>query len=128
MEQEMTEHTSTGDLFSPALELSAVNAISSLGLAHIGDAVYEILVRTMLIGDGLSTGAHLHHDTTQLVCAPAQAQAADKLLPQLFCNMRSKGRQKHRKGTQSLFIDSAFLLGQLDQLVVVLHEAGNNCI
>lgn len=83
MEQEMTEHTSTSDLFSPALELSAVNAISSLGLAHIGDAVYEILVRTMLIGDGLSTGAHLHHDTTQLVCAPAQAQAADKLLPQL---------------------------------------------
>ena len=76
MEQEMTEHTSTSDLFSPALELSAVNAISSLGLAPIGDAVYEILVRTMLIGDGLSTGAHL-------VCAPAQAQAADKLLPQL---------------------------------------------
>lgn len=58
MEQEMTEHTSTSDLFSPALELSAVNAISSLGTGCIfGDAVYEILVRTMLIGDGLSTGA-----------------------------------------------------------------------
>lgn len=79
----MSENLPIQDLFSPALDLQSVNAISSLGLAHIGDAVYEILVRTMLIGDGLSTGAHLHHDTTLLVCAPAQAQAADKLLPQL---------------------------------------------
>jgi ribonuclease-3 family protein len=60
-----------------------VGAISSLGLAHIGDAVYEILVRSMLILDGQTTGAHLHRETTSLVCAPAQAQAAETLLPHL---------------------------------------------
>ena len=71
------------DLFHPKLDLHAVNAVSSLGLAHLGDAVYEIMVRTMLIMDGHTTGIHLHQDTTALVCAPAQAKAVDRLLPVL---------------------------------------------
>ena len=71
------------DLFHPELTLRDVNAISALGLAHVGDAVYEILVRTALVTQGRTTGAHLHQDTTALVCAPAQAQAAELLLPLL---------------------------------------------
>ena len=50
------------DLFHPKLDLHAVNAVSSLGLAHLGDAVYEIMVRTMLIMDGHTTGIHLHQE------------------------------------------------------------------
>ncbi len=71
------------DRFHPILTLREVQAVSVLGLAHLGDAVYEILVRSMLVSDGRTTGAHLHHDTTALVCAPAQAIAADKLAPLL---------------------------------------------
>ncbi len=70
-------------LLHPVLPLQDVNAISALGLAHTGDAVYEILVRTMLILQGNTTGAHLHSRTTALVCAPAQAAAAELLLPLL---------------------------------------------
>lgn len=69
------------DLFHPTLSLRDVGAISALGLAHLGDGVYELLVRTMLLSDGRTTGAHLHQDATTLVCAPAQALAADKILP-----------------------------------------------
>lgn len=68
------------DNFTP-MTLREIGGISSLGLAHMGDAVYEILVRTMLITGGRTTGAHLHKDTTRLVCAPAQAEAVEKLLP-----------------------------------------------
>ena len=71
------------DLFHPALTVREVNAVSALGLAHMGDAVYELLVRTYLVTGGDTTGAHLHRDTTLLVCAPAQAEAADRLLPLL---------------------------------------------
>lgn len=60
-----------------------VGAVSNLGLAHLGDAVYEILVRSMLVLEGDTTSGHLHRDTTALVCAPAQARAADVLLPHL---------------------------------------------
>ena len=71
------------DLFHPEMSVREVNEISSLGLAHIGDAVYEILVRTYLITSGSTTGAHLHKDTTSLVNAGAQAEAADRILPLL---------------------------------------------
>lgn len=70
-------------LLQNTLDMRELGAISSLGLAHLGDAVYEILVRTMLITEGRTTNAHLHKDTTAIVCAPAQAKAADKILPLL---------------------------------------------
>lgn len=80
-------------LLTHTLSLQEVNAISSLGLAHIGDAVYEILVRSMLILDGNTTGAHIHTATIAHVCAPAQAQAVDKLLPHLTSEEQSYYRR-----------------------------------
>ena len=53
----------------------AIRAISSIGLAHLGDAVYELLVRTYLCVHGKAT--------VELVCAPQQARFAEKLLPLL---------------------------------------------
>ena len=40
------------DYFCPRMERSDINNISMLGLAHIGDGVYELLTRTMLCADG----------------------------------------------------------------------------
>ena len=34
------------DYFSYTLDADAIRAISSIGLAHLGDAVYELLVRS----------------------------------------------------------------------------------
>ena len=59
----------------------AIRAISSIGLAHLGDAVYELLVRTYLCVHGKATGKGLHRATVELVCAPQQARFAEKLLP-----------------------------------------------
>ncbi len=70
-------------LLHHSLTSREVGAVSALGLAHMGDAVYEILVRSMLVLDGHTTSGHLHKDTTVYVCAPAQAAAADLLLPHL---------------------------------------------
>ena len=42
--------------------------------------------------------------------------------------MGSKGGQKNHEGLKGLPVDSAFLPGQLNQLIVVLHETGNNSI
>ena len=70
-------------LLHHALTPREVGAVSALGLAHMGDAVYEILVRSMLVLDGQTTSGHLHKETTAFVCAPAQAEAADRLLPHL---------------------------------------------
>ena len=60
-----------------------INAITNLGLAHIGDSVFELLCRSYLCCRGGKTVKNLHRDTVAMVNAPAQAKFADKLLPYL---------------------------------------------
>ena len=60
-----------------------LRAISSIGLAHVGDAVFEILVRSWLCAHGKATGKGLHQATIRLVCAESQAEKAEKILSML---------------------------------------------
>ena len=71
------------DYFCPHMSAAEVNAISMLGLAHIGDGVYELLTRTMLCKQGHSAAAKLHRLTVSYVNAPAQAAAVKKIMPLL---------------------------------------------
>ena len=60
-----------------------LRAMSSIGLAHMGDAVFEILVRTWLCAHGKATGKGLHQATIALVRAESQAEKAERILPLL---------------------------------------------
>lgn len=84
--------------FQMNLTPAQVGAISSLGLAHMGDAVYEVLCRAYLCGHGEQTVRRLHHDAVQLVNAPTQAKFADALLPLLTEEERAyyrRGKNAH---------------------------------
>ena len=71
------------NFFEMQMEPAQINAISNTGLAHIGDAVYELLCRSYLCASGHHTLKRLHADSVALVKAPAQAKFADILLPHL---------------------------------------------
>lgn len=71
------------DYFCPQIDVGDINSISMLGLAHIGDGVYELLTRTMLCADGNKKVTELHKKTVAIVNAPAQAEAAERLQPLL---------------------------------------------
>ena len=58
-----------------------IDAISNIGLAHMGDCVYEILVRAHLCAQGRKTVERLHKETIQMVKATFQAKFVDKMLP-----------------------------------------------
>ena len=60
-----------------------VDAISNLGLAHVGDGVFELLVRGYLCCKGDHTVKNLHKDAIALVKASAQAKFAEAILPEL---------------------------------------------
>ena len=60
-----------------------IGALSNLGLAHIGDCVYELLVRSYNLCQGKHTNRGLHRAAVEYVKAPAQAQAAERILPLL---------------------------------------------
>ena len=71
------------DYLNVRLEPREVEAISNLGLAHIGDCVYELMVRSRLVCGGTLTNRRLHAATVEYVSAGAQAKAVETLSPHL---------------------------------------------
>ncbi len=71
------------NLFEMNFTKARVDAISNLGLAHVGDGVFELLVRSYLCVKGDQTVKTLHRDSVNLVKAPAQARLVQKILPML---------------------------------------------
>ena len=69
--------------FNMNLDRQDIDAISNLGLAHMGDCVFEILCRGYLCARGGKNVGNLHRDTINLVKAQSQAKFVDKLLPLL---------------------------------------------
>lgn len=64
-------------------EKAQVDAISNLGLAHMGDCVFEIFCRSYLCAQGGKTVDKLHRETIHMVKATSQAKYMEKLLPLL---------------------------------------------
>ena len=119
--------------FQMDFDIRRVNAISSLGLAHIGDGVYELLCRAYLCEAGDQTVLKLHKDTVSLVKAPTQAAFADKIKPYLteeemgffrrgknahtHAAPKSASRAEYAKATglEALF-GALYLLGRTERL------------
>lgn len=60
-----------------------VQTYSALSLAYIGDAVYELMIRTMIVNKGNSQVNKMHKKSASLVKAPTQARLAKALQDQL---------------------------------------------
>lgn len=119
--------------FKMNLTKSEIDAISNLGLAHMGDSVFEILCRGYLCAGGGKNVGNLHRDTIHMVCAASQAKFVDKLLPllteeELAYYRRGKNAHVHAvpksatpqeyakaTGLEALF-GALYLSGQTDRL------------
>jgi len=56
---------------------------SALGLAYIGDAVWEIIVRTKVLSEGNRQVEKLHHESIKYVQASAQAARIESVMDKL---------------------------------------------
>ena len=56
---------------------------SPLTLAYIGDAIYDLIIRTLLVKQGNSRPEKMHKRASALVKASAQAEMIERLLPML---------------------------------------------
>ena len=124
--------------FQMNLTRQQINAFSNLGLAHIGDGVYELLCRSYLCAQGQHTVGQLHKDTVALVKAPTQAKLVEKLLPHLNEDELSyyrRGKNSHvhavpkgaapaeyakATGLEALF-GALYLSGRTDRLNELFH-------
>ena len=71
------------DYFDLHLPRDEQLAVSALGLAHLGDGVYELMVRSYLILNGYAKKQNLHRETVARVKAPFQAKALKHIEPML---------------------------------------------
>ena len=69
------------DYFHLNMDAEQLLNLSSLGLAHLGDGVFEVMVRSWLCLRGKARPRDLHRATVKYVAAPAQAAAVERLLP-----------------------------------------------
>jgi ribonuclease-3 family protein len=67
------------DYFHLNAERETVLNISSLGLAHLGDSVFEVMVRSWLCLQGKAKVKDLHRATVKYVAAPAQAERFERI-------------------------------------------------
>ena len=87
-----------GVYLKPEMSLAELRGVSVLGLAHIGDAVFELMVRTWLCTQGTSTAKNLHSGAVTYVSAKSQAAAAEKVIPRLSDDefaVYKRGRNSH---------------------------------
>ena len=69
------------DYFHISEDKQELLKMSNLGLAYLGDAVYEVMVRSWLCLHGKLTPGKLHKAALAYVSAPKQAAKMDILLP-----------------------------------------------
>lgn len=60
-----------------------VMTYSPLALAYIGDGIYDLIIRTIVVGQGNTKASKLHLATSRLVKAHAQSEMMRLLEPEL---------------------------------------------
>ena len=71
------------DYFKLGADRETIMNLSTLGLAHLGDGVFSLLVRAWLCSQGNHTVKNLHRQSVELVKASSQARFAEAILPLL---------------------------------------------
>ena len=115
-----------------------VNMLSPLQLAYIGDAVYELFVRTYILNKAVPV-KRLHKETTQYVKAKSQSDtvhALENILTQEEKDIVRRGRNaktnsmpknaelmdyKYATGFESL-VGYLYLTGKDERMVELFHE------
>lgn len=81
----------------PPMDVRQAQLLNSLQLAHVGDTVWDLLVRTDLIYKGRNV-RNMHKDAIARVNAGAQAKAMERIQPYLTeieADVARRGRNAH---------------------------------
>ena len=134
------EHATVLDLFCEKFQQEKISPenYSPLSLAYIGDAVYELIIRTYFVEKGNLQAKKLHRQTVQFVKAGAQAELILSIEGDLtekehavykrVRNAKSPSVAKHADihdyrnatGFEAL-CGYLYLSGELDRLMELIH-------
>ena len=112
------------------IEGKDIRSFSPLTLAYIGDAVYEIVIRTIIVEKGNAPVNKLHHKASSLVKAVAQKEAMGKILPLLTeeeeaVYKRGRNAKSYTSAKNASVIDYRIATG-FEALMGFLYMMGRN--
>lgn len=115
-----------------------IKSYSGLTLAYIGDAIYELIIRTYIVEHGNAPVNKLHRQTVKLVKASAQAelyQSIKDMLTEDEMAIYKRGRNsksytsaknadiiEYRTATgMEALVGYLYLTGQVDRMLELIH-------
>ena len=127
------------------IEGKDIRSFSPLTLAYIGDAVYEIVIRTIIVEKGNAPVNKLHHKASSLVKAVAQKEAMEKILPLLTKEeeavyKRGRNAKSYTSAKNTSVIDYRiatgfealmgflYLMGRNERMLELVKNAVNNLV
>ena len=127
------------------IEGKDIRSFSPLTLAYIGDAVYEIVIRTIIVEKGNAPVNKLHHKASSLVKAVAQKEAMEKILPLLTKEeeaiyKRGRNAKSYTSAKNASVIDYRiatgfealmgflYLMGRNERMLELVKNAVNNLV
>ena len=113
-----------------------IRTYSPLTLAYIGDGVFDLVIRSVVVGKGNTRPNQLHHRTSQIVKAHTQAVIIQYLEPMLTeeeadiyrrgRNAKSATMADYRKATGlEALVGYLYLTDRFDRLVSLIKEAAD---
>ena len=65
------------------IEEQDIKSYSPLTLAYIGDGIFDLVIRSIVVGKGNTSAHQLHRQTSKVVKAASQSAMIEKILPYL---------------------------------------------
>ena len=137
----MEESIKSPSLMKEALQLEPIDvcSYSPLALAYMGDAVYEVLIRTRVMNRGSMQVNKMHKKSASLVKAEAQArmiQALQEELTEEETAVYKRGRNAHSASSAKnasirdyrmatgfeALVGYLYLTGQYERLLKLVHD------
>lgn len=112
-----------------AVEEMDIKSYSPLTLAYIGDAVYDLIIRTVVVGRANRAASALHKKTSSFVKAKTQSDVVEALLPhltgeELDIYKRGRNAKSHTMAKNASVSDYRRATG-FEALVGYLYLTGN---
>ncbi len=137
----MEESIKIPSLMKEALQLEPIDvcSYSPLALAYMGDAVYEVLIRTRVMNRGSMQVNKMHKKSASLVKAEAQARMIQELQEELTeeeTAVYKRGRNAHSASSAKnasirdyrmatgfeALVGYLYLTGQYERLLKLVHD------
>ncbi len=126
------------------IEPKDIRTYSPLTLAYIGDAVFDLIIRSVLVNEGNTAVNNLHKRASSIVKAPSQSQIAAAVMDELTEEEKdiyrrgrnSKPHSRARNASTMEYLEATgleavvgflYLKGDMDRVLYLVRTGADRC-